>query len=83
MKYYLYSVRDKLRGFMQPLMDLNDLSAKRDFAQGVNNNPGLNFAPADYDLYKIGEFDSDKGTIVPVVPIELVCNGVNVLNEKS
>lgn len=82
MKYKVFAVRDKLRGFMQPLIDLNELSAKRDFSQGINKNPGMNFAPSDYDFYLIGEFDSDSGVITPKTPIEFICNGENVLNEK-
>lgn len=47
MKVPFYSIRDKLAGFGYPTVDLNDQTAKRNFAVAVNN-PSVNsmsFAP--------------------------------------
>lgn len=83
MIYYLYAIRDKYRGFMQPAMDVDDNAAKREFSFAINNNPGImNFNPADFDFYKIGEFDNASGEVKSIVP-EFICNGVNVFNEKQ
>lgn len=83
MTYSVYSIRDKYTGFMSPGVDMNDDSAKRNFAYAINNNPGvMNFAPSDYDFYRIATFDSKTGDIHPVQPIEFICNGNEVFNEK-
>lgn len=73
MKYPIYAVRDIHVGFNQPMTDLNDNCAIRNFTYAINNpqNGVMNFSPKDYDLYKIGEFDTDTGLIdhepVPVL----------------
>jgi len=83
MNYKLYAIRDKYTGFLSPAPDMTDDSAKRNFAMAVNNNPGvMNFSPRDYDLYKIGEYDTHTGEIVPLQPIQFICNGGDVLNEE-
>lgn len=83
MTYSVYAIRDKYTNFMSPAIDMNDDSAKRNFAFAINNNPGvMNFAPADYDFYRIGVFDSKTGDIRPVQPIEFICNGNEVFNAK-
>lgn len=83
MTYSLYCIRDKYTGFMSPAVDVNDDSAKRNFAFAINNNPGvMNFSPSDYDFYRVGIFDSKTGDIRPVQPIEFICNGNEVYNAK-
>lgn len=78
MKYPMYSYRDTKVGFMPPQCDQNDLTAKRGFAFAVNNNKGvMNFAPKDYDLYKVGFFDTNSGEVISQVP-ELICSGSQV-----
>lgn len=79
MKYPMYSVRDVKAGFMPPTCDQSDQSAIRGFSYSINGNTGLmNFAPKDFDLYKVGEFDTDKGCIIPISPVVLVCSGGSV-----
>lgn len=83
MLYSIYSFRDKYTQFAHPAIDENDMAAKRNFAYMVNNNPGvMNFEPSDFDFYRIGTFDSKTGEIRPVSPIEFICNGQEVFNEK-
>lgn len=83
MIYPCYSVRDNKVGFEPSiLIDMNDATAKRGFGFQVNNATSMrNFSPADYDLFKIGEFDTESGIFKAITP-EFICNGVNVLNEK-
>lgn len=64
MVYGVYSMRDKHVGFMEPRLDVNDQSAIRNFASALKNAPAesiLGFAPVDFDLYKLGTFDTEKG----------------------
>lgn len=78
MIYPVYSYRDKKVGFMMPQCDQSDQSAMRGFAFAINQSEGImNFAPGDFDLYKIGEFDTEKGTVIGCTP-ELICSGDNV-----
>lgn len=60
--------------------DQNDQTAIRGFAYAINNNNVMNFSPKDYDLYKVGEFDVDKGVINALKVPVLIASGVNVIN---
>lgn len=81
MKYGVYSIRDAYTGFLPPTFDINDMSASRNLAHALRN-PDLLFgsAPQDYDLYYLGEFDSDDGSIVTTTP-RLVVSAVSLLKE--
>lgn len=83
MKYGVYSYRDNKTSFGQIWYDHNDEAAKRGFAMMMNNPSGImGFAPADFDLFRIGTFDSDNGQLVPDWPIVYLCNG-NTVIERS
>lgn len=80
MKYPVYSVRDVHVGFNPPTTDLNDNVAKRNFSYAINNpdNGVMNFRPQDYDLYRIAEFDTESGLMIPLTVPELVVTGSSV-----
>ena len=91
MKYGVYSMRDKHVGFTEPRLFMNDKVAVRNFAAAVNNSPvgsDLGFAPGDFDLYKLGEFDSesglfsDKELINAGIP-EFIVSGSSVFGAKD
>ena len=87
MKVPLYSYRDTLVGFGTPIVDINDQTAIRGFSMQMNNPSSMNnFSPKDFDLYRIGVYETDTGLIEPeTVPI-LICNGTSVIgvnNEKN
>lgn len=80
MKYPVYAIKDLKADFLSPMIDVNDDTAKRNFAQTVNSNTGIiGFAPADFALYRLGEFDSRLGKIVPLEVIDLVCFGSDLV----
>lgn len=83
MIYPIYCIRDNKVGFdTQLMLQANEQVAVRGFSYMVNNPQGIpGFAPADFDLFEIGSFDSDTGELKPQLP-RFVVNGVNVLNEK-
>lgn len=85
MIYNVYAIRDQKSGrFMMPTCDINDETAKRGFAQAVNSDMGIvGFAPADFDLYQIAEFDDQNGRYKPNDVIELVCNGAQLVFKKE
>ena len=83
MKYPMYSYRDVKVGFGSPICDMSDQSAVRGFAYAINNKDGMmNFSPKDFDLYKVGMFDTEKGVIVPEKVPVLVVSGMSVFEEK-
>ena len=81
MKYPVFSIRDNKVGFMVPNCDQSRQSAIRNFSYAINNEGVMNYAPKDFDLYYVGEFDSDNGKIMSVLP-ELVVSGENVYGEE-
>lgn len=67
MKFGVYCVRDIKSGFQTPATQVNDAVAIRGFASAVMNSDSvLATHSADFALYKIGEFDADKGQLVPL-----------------
>lgn len=80
MVYRLYSVRDVQVGFNSPMTDINDNVAIRNFSYAINNpnNGIMNFEPRDYDLYCIGEFNTDTGLIDHFPVPELITKGISV-----
>lgn len=84
MKYPVFSYRDKLVGFGSPVVDQNDVSAVRGFSYAINNSDGImNFQPDNFELYKIGVFDTDKGTIYALDIPELIVSGSAVFEVKK
>lgn len=82
MKYPIYCVRDNKVGYEPSLLlDMNDASILRGFGFQINNRNGIkSYSPADYDLFKVGYFDTESGQLESIVP-EFLTNGVNVFNE--
>lgn len=86
MKYGIYVVRDAKSEFMSPTYDLNDESAIRNFAYAINNSGSImGFAPSDFDLYKIGYFDAQKGLFdLSDHPVpEFIVSGASVFGVKG
>lgn len=80
MNFGVYSIQDVKTGFMTPTIDQNDQSAIRNFSSAVMQSDGILFTHAeDFRLYKIGEFDSDSGSIQSIAPIEHLVDGSSVL----
>lgn len=71
MKKGIYSLHDRLNGFMSISFDDKDELAVRGFIHAIKCAPKDSFfftSPEDYSLYKIGEFDTDSGQITPLSP---------------
>lgn len=76
----VYVIRDAKTSFMTPTFDVNDASARRNFAHAVNHTDGLfHSSPDDFDLYCIGEFSSDDGVIISYPVPEFICSGASVV----
>lgn len=82
MKCNVYSIRDVLTGFMTPIVDQNDATALRNFTMACSvvdaSKSTMSFRPSDYSLYRIAVFDTESGSVEPLIPIQLVANGSSV-----
>lgn len=86
MKYGMYAIRDTKTEFMTPTTDVNDESAIRNFTFAINNSGDImGFAPGDFDLYKIGYFDAQKGVfdIADYSVPEFIVSGASVFGLKG
>lgn len=83
MKHPVYSIRDEMVGFGSPFVDINDASAKRNFAYAVNNNGDtMSFQPRDFSLYQLAEFDTETGKLEPLPCPALVVRADALVSEK-
>lgn len=77
--FNLYCVRDKVQGFGSIFCEPTEASAIRGFGYMINSGNGLmSYKPDDYDLYVIGEYNTDTGVVTPKVPVEMVISGSSV-----
>lgn len=75
MKYPIFSLRDvKANGFAPPVVYVNEAVARRDFQYRLHNDNSMGFSPSDYELYRIGVFDTELGTIEGCLP-EFIVTG--------
>lgn len=82
MTYPVYSIRDEKTTFLPPEVAQNDDQMMRNFAMMVHSpSSPVGFAPRDFALYKIGEFNTETGYLSPVVPIQLICWGSDLEGE--
>lgn len=65
MIFGLYAIRDLLNGYLPPMADSNDDTARRNFTIAMTANAADDFgvSPKDFDLYRIGSYDTDTGLI--------------------
>lgn len=79
----VYAIRDARVGFMTPIIEENDACAMRGFENAVLARDGYfaNFA-SDYDLYRLGSFDSDSGQFDNELPVLLV-SGASILTKRE
>lgn len=77
MVYELYSIYDKKAGmYSNPQVEINQQCAIRRFNYILQQSVSQGIEPTDCELYKIGTFDSDKGTIEALEKPLFVCGGV-------
>ncbi len=84
MKIGIYTIKDAQAAvFMKPTFFQTEEIAKRTFLQAVMNpNETMGQFPADYTLYKVGQYDDESGTPQPQDPLR-ICNGEEILNKKK
>lgn len=78
----VYCIRDRKGDFWMPKVAQNEASARRDFAMLVNNPDPHNvvgFAPYDFELYRIGDFDSETGMFITMEKKEFIISGESLV----
>lgn len=76
---YLYSVQDRLSGYMQVTTEVNDQVAYRNFEHAVlHGGSVLSSHSQDYQLVKLASFDTDTGIIAPLSPVEVIATGQSI-----
>lgn len=80
MKHQMYSLKDNLAGvFMQPQLFQNENVALRNFTEIINGTGIFKNNPADFELWKIGEFEDRDGIIIPEP--EKIATGLSVVKK--
>lgn len=79
---YMYSICDKCTDYVFPFPAYSDQAAIRNFGVEMNSNPIAKEHPADFDLFKVGEFDTHTGTVQAYVPNQMVTSGINVVKRE-
>lgn len=66
MKTKIYSIKDTKIGYMSPIYLQNDGVAIREFSNARNSEQKntVNTNPEDKELWALGEFDDQTGTII-------------------
>lgn len=84
MKTGIYSIFDfKAQTFATPIFFINDDVAVRSLALAVRDTSSyLHAAPADYEMFKLGEWDDVNGTITPDSTMIARCIDLLPVSEK-
>ena len=73
------AILDRKAGFDGVQIFANEDIAKRNFRYAINQAGIPNYAPADFEFYKIGEFDPKTGRISPLDVNELLLSGLDCI----
>lgn len=83
MNYGLYAVLDHKTGFLPIQCDQNDQSAVRNFAHAImTTGTVLSTHAEDYELYRLGDYDTETGTIILLPVKELIAEGYSYKEKK-
>lgn len=79
----MYSIYDKKVGYMIPSFQQNDKLAIRNFEIDITSPEAkaINIHPEDFNLQKIGEYDTDTGVVTPCKIEVLVDAGTFIRKE--
>ena len=73
----------KASAYMQPFFVANTSMAIRGFGDAVNNpETGISKHPEDFQLYKVADFDDNKGLFIPCPVPEFLSKAVDFIPSK-
>lgn len=74
----LVAIKDRRNNWMDPFVQTNEQIATRTLAAMIKNkNPEnliANF-PEDFEMWKIAEYDEEKGIVNPIEPVSIAKAG--------
>lgn len=77
----IYSIRDTFTGYGQIFLESSDPVAVRGFRFALSKKDSAMFTdPKDFDLMRLGTFDTETGVITPIPPVT-VCSAVSIRKE--
>lgn len=84
MIFNVYSIFDKVaREYLSPTLDVNHDTARRNFLSALlSAQTIMNKFPSDYELYYIGDFDSETSDISSITPV-LVARGGELIADYN
>lgn len=78
----VYAIKDELTGFKFPIQGTRDGDIKRMFILETQNKDSLlNKCRQDFSIWRIGEYDTDKGKFKNTEH-ELIERGVNIADAE-
>ena len=82
---FIFSIYDSAAKFyMPPFMVPNKGVALREFADACNHKDSfLAKHPADFRMFRLGDFDDNSGVLSPLAQPEFLCNAVEFLNKDN
>lgn len=76
----VYAMRDIKSNFMQPTVSMNDAVAMRSFESAIESSHGELFTHRnDFQLYRLGTYDMEKGKLTPEELPVLICEGKDIV----
>lgn len=79
----LYAIKDSKGGFADPCTQLNDAVAVRSFITQVPRVAAHIGVPVkDFQLWRIGSYDTDSGMLMPDTPVMLY-DAASIPDERS
>ena len=85
MKTLVFSMYDEAaKAYTHPFFFHNRALGQRAFQDAVNANDGSNVAkhPDQFTLFVIGEWDDTEGSLVPLIPMESLGNGLSYKDKE-
>lgn len=77
---FVYSMRDIKSDFMAPTYSSNDAVAMRNFESAIEQSHDVLFTHRfDFQLFRIGSFDTDTGILTPEKLPVLIKDGKDVV----
>lgn len=78
----MYSIYDKVTGYMVPSFQQNDEQAIRAFAFDINSKDMnlINVNPSDFNLQKVGTYDTETG-LVESCQVKILCDAGSLLRK--
>lgn len=76
----VYAMRDLKTTYMAPTVEQNDAQAARNFESAVQQSNGVLFTHrSDFQLFRIGEYDTEKGKLIPEEIPVLIVDGKDIV----